>query len=334
MDTDPAMLALLEQLTQPAFLVKEQELLACNEAGQSVSAAFRRLLDSGALGTPEGNCLGDLSLSMHPFGGCILVLGTPLASASDALTAAGRAIRRPVGAIAAAASALAGALEAEENPARQRQTAELRHNLYRLLRLSDNMEVVGAASIPLFLRRSDFCSMLREQLPELEDCCRTAGFFLDAELPARPLFLNADEDLLGQTVFNLLSNAMLFSVPGSRLGLSLCENDGRILLRIRSVPEGNPDAETFRMRPDSFDPRRGAGLGLIAARRVALLHGGTLVLQTDADSVTAILSLPKATGTVFASPRIAYRRDTGFDPILIGLSDVLPTSAFDSRCLP
>lgn len=329
--SDSELIALLDQLSQPAFLVRGQTLLACNAEAQAASGAFRRLLAANALGTPEGSQLGDWSLSPQPLGDCTLVLASPTQPLSDTLTAAGRAIRQPVAVLSAVTSALADSLADTDDPVRQRQTAELRHSLHRLLRLSDNMEIAGAASVPLFRKRLDLRELLEARLPMLEDSCRATGFRLISEFSAEPILLEADFGLLLQALLNLISNAILFSVPETEIRLSVRKSGGSVLLSVRSQPEQEPGADTFLPQPDSLDSRHGAGLGLTVARRIALLHGGSLVLQPAPDAVTAVLSLPAAAGMFFTSPVLNYGRGSGFDPVLVGLSDVLPASVFDPR---
>jgi heavy metal sensor kinase len=112
---------------------------------------------------------------------------------------------------------------------------------------------------------------------------------LRLELPADDsLEVEANQALLSQLVNNLLENACKYSAPGSLIRLRVRRDGGVVALSVEDSGPGIP-AEDL---PHIFEPfyraaasRRqgvsGVGLGLAVARRIALVHGGSL----DADSV-------------------------------------------------
>ena len=72
----------------------------------------------------------------------------------------------------------------------------------------------------------------------------------------------------------------------------------------------------------------GVGLGLPLVRRVAALHGGTLMLENEErGGTTAVLSIPiRNSGEVLKSPLVD--RTGGFSQTLVELSELLPAQYF------
>ena len=76
---------------------------------------------------------------------------------------------------------------------------------------------------------------------------------------------------------------------------------------------------------------RGAGLGLSAARGIAQLHGGTLLLESRPDQGTLVQ-------VSFSRRSVATRMQMDSDlcsmrDLLLGLADCLPLSCFEGKYL-
>ncbi len=109
-----------------------------------------------------------------------------------------------------------------------------------------------------------------------------------------------DARMIERAVFNLLINAAQAARSGVQpavIKVSLVEDSQRIELRITDSGAGVPEA----IRKTLFDPfvsdgkRRGIGLGLTIANRIALEHGGTINLEdSHSGHTTFVLSLPRA----------------------------------------
>ena len=109
-----------------------------------------------------------------------------------------------------------------------------------------------------------------------------------------------DARMIERAVFNLLINAAQAARSGVKpvvVKVSLAETPQMIELRIRDSGPGVPQA----IRETLFDPfvsdgkRRGIGLGLTIANRIAQEHGGRVYLEDSyAGHTTFVLALPRA----------------------------------------
>lgn len=99
-------------------------------------------------------------------------------------------------------------------------------------------------------------------------------------MPVSPdLFVDADPQLLGSAVMNLLNNAFKFTRRGGLVALRTRALDGRLCIEVEDGCGGIPAGTGDLFNP--FSERRGAdrtglGLGLSIARKAVQAHGGSI----------------------------------------------------------
>ena len=90
-----------------------------------------------------------------------------------------------------------------------------------------------------------------------------------------------DRKLLRRALINLISNALKYSDPGTRIGARLAHDDGALVITVEDSGIGIPEADQEQL----FEPfHRGAnvanitgtGLGLAIVKQVVDLHGGRI----------------------------------------------------------
>ena len=96
---------------------------------------------------------------------------------------------------------------------------------------------------------------------------------------------------------NLMGNILKYALPGTRVYLSLEEQDGEAVFSFKNTsrqPLDMPAAELMErfVRGDAARSSEGSGLGLSIAGSLAELQGGTLRLFTDGDLFKAMLRFP------------------------------------------
>ena len=166
--------------------------------------------------------------------------------------------------------------------------------------VQDVFEVSKAASgqLPVNLERLDYARLLRQTLADMAQAIDSSGLTLRASIPEGEVPITADSDRLYRVFQNLIGNALKYSLPGSRVYLSLAVEGDKAIAGVRntSAAELKPGADyTARfVRGDESRTDGGSGLGLSIADSFTKACGGTLSITTEADLFTAAVVFPVA----------------------------------------
>ena len=120
---------------------------------------------------------------------------------------------------------------------------------------------------------------------------------LALELADQPMPIS--EDYLGKIVDELVQNAFKFSDSGKRVRVTLAGSPNGVLLSITDQGRGFSTEHITKvgayMQFDrKIQEQQGLGLGLVIARRLTELHGGTLSIQSERGAATTVaVKLPK-----------------------------------------
>jgi two-component system, sensor histidine kinase and response regulator len=121
---------------------------------------------------------------------------------------------------------------------------------------------------------------------------------LALELADHPVPIS--EDYLAKIVDELVQNAFRFSEPGKRVSVTLSGVPNGIVLSITDQGRGFSTEHITKvgayMQFDrKFQEQQGLGLGLVIARRLTEVHGGTLSIQSERGAGTTVaVRLPEA----------------------------------------
>ena len=238
-----------------------------------------------------------------------------------------------------AADSLRSYAEQHEDAALRRSTAALTGCYYRILRQVENIGFVislfkGEAALSAYP-----CDLQRLCIDTVE---AIQPFFTRVEfdlVPEGGTRIVADPALFKLLLNNLLVNCLVHA-DCRHIRVRLSETPQSLLLSVTDDGRGIPPEQLHRAfdryRYD-FDPGqmgRGPGLGLSAARGVAELHGGTLLLESRPGKGTAV----RVTFSRSLSPGERLLEGSGGEgfttrDLLIGLADCLPEEAFTEKYL-
>ena len=210
-------------------------------------------------------------------------------------------------------------------------------SLYRVKRTMQNLSVIRGAQTGSLL----YLPQALDLVPLFRDLIETVTlhfpkpliqFSAPAALPGR-----GDPALLETMALNLLSNCVLHAGGCTRVRVTLHSAGDQAILSVDDDGCGIPGdrlhtvLERYRYDCGLSAVENGPGLGLTAAREIARVHGGTLLLESREGIGTAVrvsLSrLPHSVGRM-RSPEEEY--DKSYDAILTGLAPCLPPEAFDA----
>jgi PAS domain S-box-containing protein len=156
--------------------------------------------------------------------------------------------------------------------------------------LDDLLDVSRLTLNRLELRRStallvDVVSLAVETSRPLIEA---AAHRLDIELPAQPVYVDADVTRLAQVFSNLLNNAAKYTDPGGRIALSAKLEEGHARVVVEDTGIGiAPErlAQVFDMfsqeQPALDRSHSGLGIGLALSRALVQLHGGSLEAASE-----------------------------------------------------
>jgi signal transduction histidine kinase len=110
---------------------------------------------------------------------------------------------------------------------------------------------------------------------------------LAINLPDSPTMVRCDPVRIQQVLNNLISNAIKYSAPQTKIELKLLGDEQRVCVEVSDEGVGiSPDElpyifEPFRRTKTSKDEVPGVGLGLSVAQRIVRAHGGRISVESQ-----------------------------------------------------
>ena len=166
--------------------------------------------------------------------------------------------------------------------------------------VQDVFEISKATSgqLPVQMEILDMGKLLRQTLADMNGQIIQSSFTMKLAIPETPMPVLADGQRLYRVFQNLLQNALYYSLEGSRIYLSLTEETGCIVVRMKNTSsvelEHTKDFTERFVRGDESRTDGGNGLGLSIAKSFTQACGGNLTVETDADLFTVTVSFQKA----------------------------------------
>jgi PAS domain S-box-containing protein len=182
-------------------------------------------------------------------------------------------------------------LERNENQIQQESRHIIERQVAQLSHLVDDLlEVARFTSGKIRLQpvRLNLRAVVERAVESARPLIDRRRLELILELPAEPIWLDADPTRLEQVVVNLLNNAAKYSDEGGRIWL-VARTDGREMVRrVRDTGIGInleqfPDIfDLFTQADRSLDRSQGGlGIGLSLVQRLVEMHGGTVEVHSD-----------------------------------------------------
>jgi two-component system CheB/CheR fusion protein len=173
----------------------------------------------------------------------------------------------------------------------RRARSVIGRQVQHLARLVDDLLDVTRISrgkVQLLLVRLELWDLVARTVEDHRHLLLDRGIELLVDPPGRPLYVSGDATRLAQLVGNLLQNAAKFTPAGGRVTVSLREEEGRAVLRVRDTGAGiAPDMlgrifQPFTQADRTLDRSAGGlGLGLALVRGLAELHGGDVAAASE-----------------------------------------------------
>lgn len=175
------------------------------------------------------------------------------------------------------------------------KTAEYANTIYRhslrLKKLTEDLVEASKASsgaITVNFERLELNQMLRQAVGEYEERLLRAELTPVCRFTEEDIFISADGRLLWRVFDNLCSNIVKYSLPGTRVYITLTKNGGRAIVSFKNISRDTLDTETENLlerfvRGDTSRHSEGSGLGLNIALSLCERMNGKLTLSCDGD---------------------------------------------------
>ena len=174
----------------------------------------------------------------------------------------------------------------------QRKADRLKHMVQDVFDLSK----AASGSLPLAPEAIDLAKLIRQTLADMDEAIAASPLVFRTAL-APEAWVMADGERMYRVFQNLFSNALRYSLAGSRVYVELDAEGGRAVARVKNVAgyemEFDPAEITERfVRGDPSRTGEGSGLGLSIAKSFTEACGGTLEVRVDADLFCVQVALP------------------------------------------
>jgi signal transduction histidine kinase len=152
-----------------------------------------------------------------------------------------------------------------------------------------NLSKLEAGTLPLNRQRVQMADVLRDAAESMGKAAQTRGIGIDLLVPHDLGSARVDKTLFRVALDNLVSNAIKYSDPGTRVTIA-AEKAGdlemRIIVRDRGlgIPAADLDKifeKYYRSNEKALAERPGHGLGLYLAKQIVEMHHGSISVASE-----------------------------------------------------
>jgi len=173
----------------------------------------------------------------------------------------------------------------------QAAAAMLERQVGQMARLVEDlldMSRITRGKIELRKERVELAPIVHQAVEAVVAQFRSMNHELTVTLPPHPIHLEADPARLAQVIGNLLNNACKFTDRGGHIWLTVDQEGGRAVIRVRDTGIGIAAAdqsslfEMFAQVDTSLERSRdGLGIGLTLVKTLVEMHGGTVQVHSE-----------------------------------------------------
>jgi signal transduction histidine kinase len=267
------------------------------EAGRRLELSLDFIHDDRDEHVSAGRSLGAL-LTLHDVESVSeieseLELSRRMAAIGRLTSGVGHEVKNPINAIVVHLELLRSKVGGEVTAARHLEI--IQSEIQRLDRVVQTL-VDFSRPVELKLVDQDMRSIVSSVLMLASAGLESYSVTVVSQLPAHPVMVKVDADLLKQALLNVVLNGAQAMAEGGELSVRLTEDSRSAIIKVQDHGEGIPD----EIRPKIFDlyfttKRDGSGIGLAMTYRILQLHHGQLDVESKVgEGSTFTLSLPVA----------------------------------------
>lgn len=194
--------------------------------------------------------------------------------------------------------------EAKDMPEEQREkytriTLDKAYRLEKMINEFFEITRYSLQQIQLNKEKVDLCYMLVQLTDELLPVLTRNGNTSVIKMDNEDITVYGDREKLARVFNNILRNAAAYSYPNTEIVISAKEQDENVEIVFqnqgKTIPLEKQEAifeKFYRMDDARSSDSGGTGLGLAIAKEIITLHGGTIRIKSENDTVTFIVTIP------------------------------------------
>ncbi len=276
---------------------------------------------SGHVDVPNRDELGALATNLNrmndQLGRLYGELETASRHKSEFLANMSHELRTPLNAVIGFSEVLQDRLFGDLNDKQAEYVADIHSSGRHLLALINDildLSKIEAGRMDLQVTPFALSDVVQNSVALSRERATREGIALGVEVDPGIGVIEADERMLKQVLFNLLSNALKFTARGGHVGVSAHVDGDCVVVSVRDDGVGIAPADQARIFEEfqqvgTSHLQEGTGLGLAISRRFIALHGGSLRVESEAgQGSTFTFTLPRTQGTAIPPDREAPPR--------------------------
>jgi signal transduction histidine kinase len=214
-------------------------------------------------------------------------------------------LRTPLNAVIGFSEVLEGRLFGELNEKQAEYIADIHTSGRHLLTLINDildLSKIEAGRMDLQITPFALSDVVQNSVALLRERAMRQGIALGFEVDPSIGIIEADERMVKQVLFNLLTNALKFTPRGGHVDVAARSDGDDVVVQVRDDGVGIAAADQARVFEEfqqvgTAHLQEGTGLGLAISRRFAELHGGSLRVESElGHGSTFSFTLPRAQG--------------------------------------
>lgn len=166
--------------------------------------------------------------------------------------------------------------------------AQKSQRLQNLIQDLFDLSKASSDNLTVETEKLDLGRLIKQTLADMEEPIENSGLAFRVNIPDKPVYIISDGKKLYRVWENLISNALKYALPGSRVYIDLTTSAAGAVAAIKNTANYEMDfsadviLQRF-VRGDQSRSTEGSGLGLSIAQSFAAICGAQLELTIDGD---------------------------------------------------
>ncbi len=187
--------------------------------------------------------------------------------------------------------------------------AQKSERLKNLIQDLFDLSKASSGNASLDMEEIDLARLIKQTLADMDERISDSGLAFRLNIPDEPVYIKSDGKKLYRVWENLITNALKYSLPSSRVFVELVVDDRQAVASIKNIARDEinfTEEEILQrfVRGDSARTTEGSGLGLSIAQSFTQICGGELAIKIDGDLFKVELRFNQTRGRFSCLPEV------------------------------